>query len=395
MRGDRNRVNMTLGRLLLLLVALLGTGCAASRIDGVAAPTTERWKEAVAGDRSGTVSPDYPLDVTPEMVALAREVAGSGRPAVKLQALQDYLFDPDRFPFRYERDGTYTAIEAFEKRRGNCVAFTMLFIALGRSAGVNVQPALLKTVHEREREGELIVVNNHVVAVHRKASGVLLYDFARNRESAPVGMRLLDDNWITAIYLNNLGIHDLRAGRLEPARERLEMAVAMAGDFAMAYNNLGVVYRRLGQHEKALNAYALGLNGWGATPRSLNNLVLLYRLESRYAPDMDLPLPSEVDRDLAASELMRLGHGWMARGRPQRALDFYDRAARRDKRSGQPLLARARTELYLRRAGSAVSALASALELEPESEEIRHLIAFLKLQPRVRDHSDEITMATE
>jgi tetratricopeptide (TPR) repeat protein len=271
----------------------------------------------------------------------------------------------------------------------------MLFIAMGRSAGVNVQPALLKTVHEREREGELIVVNNHVVAVYKKAKGVLLYDFARTRDSAPVGMRLLDDNWITAIYLNNLGIHDLQAGRLEPAGERLEMAVAMAGDFATAYNNLGVIYRRQGAHEKALNAYVLGLNGWGATPKSLNNLVLLYQLQSGYALDGELPLPAAVGKSEPAARLIRLGHGWMSRGRPQRALEFYGRAARLEPGSAGPLLARARSELYLRRTGAAVSSLGKALELEPESEAVRHLIAFLKLQPRVRDRSGEITMATE
>ena len=386
---------MNLARLALLMLTVLGTACASSRMDGVHAPTTERWKEVVAGGQAETVSPDYPLDVTPEMVQLAREAAGRGKPHQKLQALQDYLFDPDRFPFEYERDGTYTAIEAFNRRRGNCVAFTMLFIALGRSAGVRVQPALLKTVHEKEREGELIVVNNHVVAVLKQARGVLMYDFARSRESAPVGMRLLDDYWITAIYLNNLGVEDLRAGRLERARERLEMAVAMAGDFSMAYNNLGVVYRRLGEHQKALNAYVLGLNGWGAIPASLNNLTLLYQMESGLGLEERLPLPHEAAHGETAAGLMKIGRGWMARGRPERALELFGRAARLEPGSVEPLLARARAELYLRRPGAAVSSLARALDLEPESEDLRHLIAFLKLQPRVRDHAGEISLAAE
>jgi tetratricopeptide (TPR) repeat protein len=386
---------MATARLALLLIAVLGTGCAASRIGGITAPTTERWKEVVAGGSADVVSPHYPLDVTPAMVELAGEVAGRGKPAEKLRALQDYLFDPERFPFEYERGGTYTAIEAFEKRRGNCVAFTMLFIALARSSGVDAQPALLRTVHEREREGELIVVNNHVVAVFKKPRGVLMYDFARSRDSAPVGMRLLNDNWITAIYLNNLGVEDLRAGRLERAMERLEMAVAMAGDFSMAFNNLGVVYRRLGEHEKALNAYALGINGWGATPTSLNNLVLLYQMESGFKRDEPLPLPEESTGGDASAILMNLGHGWMARGRPQRALEFYHRATRLDPGSAIPLLARARAELYQRRAAAAVSVLSRALELEPDFAAVRHLISFLKLQPKVRDHASEVTMAAE
>ncbi len=379
-RGDRNRGPMILVRLSLLMLTVLGTACALSRIEGVAVPATDRWKEVVAGDRAETVSPDYPLDVTPEMVRLARDVAGRGSPSQKLTALRTYLFDPELFPFQYERSGTYTAIEAFDYKRGNCVSFTMLFIALGRAAGVNVQPALWRAVAGREKEEELIVVNNHVVAVYKSAGGVLLYDFAQARDRAPIGLRILEDNWITAMYLNNLGVEDLRQARLARARERLEMAVAMAGDFAMAFNNLGVVYRRQGDHDRALNAYALGINGWGGGSSSMDNIRLLYALESGHDQNERLPLHEDVLRGKTPEAMLRLGHAWMARGRAERALKLYDRAAKLAPVNVQAMLAKARAELYRRRSGAAIKTLSRALSLEPDHPVTMHLAALLKLQ---------------
>ena len=50
-----------------------------------------------------------------------------GLPAERLRRLQNYLFQRSD-SFNYETFGTATAIEAFETRSGNCVAFTNLFI---------------------------------------------------------------------------------------------------------------------------------------------------------------------------------------------------------------------------------------------------------------------------
>lgn len=66
----------------------------------------------------------------------ARAAAGEGTDRERLKSLQQFLFDEERFPFEYETRGTYGAQEAFRLRRGNCVSFTSLFIALGRSLGI-------------------------------------------------------------------------------------------------------------------------------------------------------------------------------------------------------------------------------------------------------------------
>src|SRR6187399_815490 len=78
-----------------------------------------------------------PFEVTPEMTAFAREATRfAPSPLDKLEALQRALVDPS-FGFAYDKDATLTAAEVFALRRGNCLAFTALFVGLARSVGID------------------------------------------------------------------------------------------------------------------------------------------------------------------------------------------------------------------------------------------------------------------
>src|SRR5262245_40652312 len=73
-----------------------------------------------------------PIGITPEIKAAAASIAGSGGGTVeRLNRLQAGLFDP-RFTFTYDAGATETAAEALASGRGDCVAFTNLFIAMAR-----------------------------------------------------------------------------------------------------------------------------------------------------------------------------------------------------------------------------------------------------------------------
>jgi tetratricopeptide (TPR) repeat protein len=229
-----------------------------------------------------------------------------------------------------------------------------------------------------------------VVAVYKQGGQILMYDFAQSRRITAVGMRILQDNWITAMYLNNLGVQDLREGRLGRAQERLEMAVAMAGNFAMAFNSLGVVYRRQGDHERALNAYVLAMNGWGADSITASNLRLVYLRESGYDQDERLPRPQDLASDTSSAIMIRMGHAWMARGKTKLALQLYGRAAEQLPDSVEPLLARARAEMYRRQPGLAIRSLSRVLSLAPDHKVAGHLASHLKLQMSEAKPTEEL-----
>ena len=158
------------------------------------------------------------------------------------------------------------------------------------------------------------------------------------------------------------------------------MAVAMAGNFALAFNSLGVIYRRLGDHERAFNAYVLAMNCWGMNRITANNLLLLYLRESGYEQGVRPPLPEELPEAADATDMVRIGHAWMARGKTRMAIQMYNRAMKLAPESVDPVLGKARAELVRKQPGVAMRSLSRVLALQPDHEAARHLVAHLKHQ---------------
>ena len=97
------------------------------------------WRHQVRLRHLPVAETVYPFEASPEMDEFAAQVAERFRaqpPVVKLIRLQKMLFDKKVFEFAYDDASTLTAAEAFAQRRGNCLAFTSLFIALSRAMGI-------------------------------------------------------------------------------------------------------------------------------------------------------------------------------------------------------------------------------------------------------------------
>ncbi len=332
-----------------------------------------QWRRALAdrGVDPGLVSD--PLASTPEMQDEAERLARGGTASQQLYALQSSLFDTDLFPFDYASRVTLTAREAFEQRRGNCVSFTNLFIALARSLGIAVRAAIVPEVQTSIREDELVVVNNHVVAVFPYGSGVLVFDFDRSRAELPRRFVMVDDLRVTAMYANNLGVEELRAGRPGRAVPLLEAAVRLAPDDVDALSNLGVALRHAGDVDGALDAYRRGLDISPGNPRILKNLSRLYRGLGR---DDDAVRALEAAKLRAASPFTLLVQGDLerTRGNYRRAIELYRLAHRRGPALSEPYVAEARVHLLQRREAAAVRALRKALIRNPENTEALTLL---------------------
>ena len=351
----------------LCLVALILGTPADSRA------SVERW-EAELRDRgldpAGLIDP---LAASEAMRAEARAATGQGAPVDRLRRLQEYLFDPGRFPFDYSSHETHTAEQAFRLRRGNCVSFTMLFIALARSAQLPVKAALLTFPDEVEKSGELIIVNNHLVAVYEHSGGTLVYDFYLSREGSAAGVRPLDDMRTAAIYFTNLGAEALFDGRLPEAREQLEVAVRLAPEFAVAYGNLGLVRRRQGDVEGALEAYRAAIEIDPGQPTILHNLAALYRSLGREA-EARIVLQSLDHRGRTPYLLLMRGDFELHDGDLKTAARLYGQAVRMAPRLADPHVAMARVRWLQGRPKAARKSAARAVEIEPDHEKAREIL---------------------
>ena len=359
-------------------VVLVACGCvSASR--SLINISPERWEQEVRARGVDPREVPNPLQVTETMRKEAESLAGWGTPDRRLEQLQLALFDSDQFPFAYEIRTTLTAAEAFHRREGNCLSFTNLFIALGRSLGVPVSMGLVLRVRSSEKEGDLIVVNNHVIAVYNTEGVTKYYDFDRSRRQRPADLREMDDLWITALYLNNRGADDLRAGHPESARHYFENAVRLAPEFGFAWGNLGVARRRLGDVDGALEAYRKALELDPDNPTILSNLSGMFRSLGR-TDEATTALAAARMSGASAHVLLVRGDVELSQGKIEEALKFYKRARRMSPKLAEVYVAIARAELARSHSAAARKNLDRALGLDPDNQYARSLLSSLPPQ---------------
>jgi len=357
------------------VLVLLAAACSTGRPNYMFL-TPEQWAAELQRRGVDTKEVPNPLIVTEGMYRAAKEIAGVGGATEKLDRLHNAFFDQATFPFQYQYRGTFTAVEAFVRRQGNCLSFTNLFVAMGRSVGAPVTTALVKRTRGSEKEGDLIIVNNHVVATLVFAPDKRYYDFDRRPHEKPQGFEPLDDLWITALYLNNRGADELRAAHPDIALRYFQYATNLAPGFAPAWGNVGVARRRMGDIPGAFEAYRRALEISADEPTILGNLASLYR---------SLGMEQEAETALAAVNLSHAtphvllvrGDLELARGKVNDALSLYKRAKSMAPKLADAWVAMGRAEIVRNKPNKARKDLKKALELEPGHDLAKRLLTEL------------------
>jgi len=342
-----------------------------------AASASDSWSKGLArrGVDPGLVA--NPIEVTPEIRAAADALSGGPAGTVdQLRRIQEALFDASRFTFDYDAKLTYTAAEALAARRGNCVAFTNLFIAMARARGFRVRAGFVTPRAVGEKRGDLIYVAAHVVAVYPLHDRAIVFDFYRTREDETPRIRLLDDFELAALYVNNRAVEALGAGDFATAERQLDAVVALAPGFAGAHGNLGVLRRRRGNIEGAFDAYRRALALEPRSPVILGNLAALY---------LGLGMEREAKDALALADLRRATpYTILARGDLEAADGRFDDARRRYRRAAriapnipEPYVALARLAQRTGRPDEARRAAERAVRVDPTNADAKAILATL------------------
>lgn len=366
--------------LLALAGALLAGGCASFEPSVALDLSRPQWERALA--RRGVVAPPgvslsahvpNPMEVTPEIAAVARATGGPGDPFEKLVRLQEAIFDTRQYTFEYEVTATLSAAETLRLRRGNCVSFTNLFIAFARSLGVPLRAALVKRRSSSEKKGELVVVYSHMVAVYTHGRLSTLYDFYRSRSGQAVELRFLDDLDVAGIAASNRAVEALKAGDVPVAREGLELAVRLAPRLASLQGNLGLSRLQSGDVAGALAAYRRGLE---LEPR---NATVLHNLASYYVSvgktgEARAALAAADEGEASAYFFLVQGDLELAGGDVEAARRSYERARRLAPKLVEPLTSLARVERARGRPAAAKKLLERAARLFPDDANVRTLL---------------------
>ena len=263
--------------------AVLACACATPRVDEPAALPADgllNRSPLDGGTASPLVDPHDILELSPEMIAFLDEhVNRSGSQTERLALLIRAIIGGDRFVLSYD-DSTRTAEETFRDRRGNCVSFTNMFVAMARNLGLNADFQEVEIPPDWSVSGDTYLLSKHVNAVvalkgrHPRVVDFNIADYDSDNE-----MRIIDDARARAHFYNNLGVEHLLAGDTQQAYAYLRQSLVEDLTFSSAWVNLGILHRREGYVDLAEAAYLTALDYQASDLLAMSNLASLYQQE--------------------------------------------------------------------------------------------------------------------
>lgn len=321
-----------------------------------------------------------PYAANDEMRDWAVEVVGkSALPEDKLIRIQQGLLDPRQVPVQYEWGYTGTASEVFVTRRANCLAFTNLFVAMARTVGVPVYFLAVGDVENFRREGDLVVVSDHIAVGYGGDSGnQRIFDFSEDPPADYHSFRKISDLTAIAMFHSNRGAEALQAGFVENAIEWLEIAVKIDPDMANAWVNLGVALRRHDQLDAAEEAYRKALALDPGVYSAYQNLASLLRMRNRVQEAMayEETLAKRPYRNpytyLSLGDISLLG------GRFNEAEKLYHKSLRLEAQNAEAYAALGQLAVARKELGKARKMLRKAENIDAENPRVRRLASHLR-----------------
>ncbi|HDS1580611.1 TPA: UDP-N-acetylglucosamine-peptide N-acetylglucosaminyltransferase [Stenotrophomonas maltophilia] len=288
----------------------------------------------VAGDAatSGIPTPQQVLAIPAGMRAMLQKqvIERSSSREQRLQALVEMIFDRHGLDLQYDANATYTVEQVWQQRRANCLAFTLMFVALAREAGIQARVQEVGQVVSwyQDQDNGVVYSVGHVNAGVEISGRYATVDLDRNVLYDRHGPQPVSRARALAHFYNNRGAERMAEGDLPGARAFFDASVAQDRAFSSVWNNLGVLDNREGDIDAAKRALDRALQLDGRQDAALTNASALYRrlgLDAQ-ANALDRRLQS-VQREDPFAQYM-LGTQAERAGRLQDAIRYYRQAVR-------------------------------------------------------------------
>jgi len=299
---------------------VLATGCVR------AAPALP--SHVIAGARAEGLSLDDPIAVSHGPVAeVERALAHVYGVEARLRALRDYLYAKSERPFEYAPHLTLSAERAWNERRGDCMAFSMLFASLARGVGIPVYFVHVRDVESfYERGGELFV-SSHVAVGHGRGPNAKIYDFKKEITDWKLSLyRAIDDDGARALYYNNVAVDWMLARKYADAKRLFRVLTERAPDVAEPYNNFGVLLLRTRAPDEALRVLEAGIARFPSYKPLYTNA--LAAAEAAGRPDKALAFEKAMQKIVHEDPIFVFGRGMrlLSRGAYAAAVSELSRA---------------------------------------------------------------------
>jgi Flp pilus assembly protein TadD len=318
-----------------------------------------------------------PYEIDDEIRQLAEDITrGITSDREKVRLIVEAIIGLTKFSISYDSLSNKTATEVFREGRGNCLAYSNLFVGMARHVGLEAVYIDVVSIERQTREAEVIVNTGHVTAGINQGADIMVIDFTRTPEREYIGFKVIDDLEAIANYYNNQGFlygfftetAGLDFDPLEKEMEMYRLSLEVLPTFQRARNNLGVGLRRRGHVDQAIEQYKIAIAEDPGFADAHANLGAAYFSVGRFDDAL-------AELRIAADESGSNGYFHHHLGVALYQLERYDEAVREFNRalSKEPAMAGARYYLgeSYRRLGDSERAMdeyVSALSIDPNHE---------------------------
>ncbi len=322
----------------LALSALL-SACAMAPV--APAPKVEHlFHDELFAAPSQRVAAEDIFALTDEMRAyLAGDIARLLRTRKPQRALLDALYENGRLKLDYDAEVTRTAGQTFAAHAGNCLSLAIMTAALAKEMGIPVRYQTVLVDDAWSRSGDLYFSSSHVNLTlgGSQFNRVLDYaDAATTIDFLPPGdtrgrrVRVIGEETIVAMFMNNRAAESLSQGRLDDAYAWARKAIETDPKFLASYNTLGVIYRHHHNRNEAETTlrYALGVEPGNTDVMS--NLAVVLNDEGRTGEAEALMAKVKELQPYPPFYFFNLGMAAMQRADYKQARDYFARELDRD-----------------------------------------------------------------
>lgn len=243
---------------------------------------------------SAPVRPDDALAVSPAMHRyLVEKIQARQHADDRKQQLVDALYRKDELLLEYDAAETRTAAQAFDARSGNCLALVLMTAAFAKEMGLTIRYQSVLGDDAWDRAGDYYVSVGHVnltlADMPTQAgnsfayTGQLTIDFVPPRNGRSVRARVIHEDTVVAMYLNNRAVESLTQGRVSDAYWWAREALRKDPELLSAYLTLGVVYRSRQHPELAEQALLRVSAREPGNTKAMSNRVLVLQDLGRHA----------------------------------------------------------------------------------------------------------------
>lgn len=215
--------------------------------------------------------------------------------ADQLRALLKAIHQPDGLNFTYDREQTLDARETFRQRRGNCVSYSFLVVAIAREFGFVVSLQHVNKPLQWDRIGDLVISVRHMNVRVDLGREYYLIDLQPDvlSDTDRTDMRVISDQRAFAEFYGTAGFFELLHGRPAEALRYTTLATTTDPGCAHAWANRAVVHARFGNLGEARACFERSLQ---ADPKDLFTLEGYVGILQRLGSKEDLRIAAKYER---------------------------------------------------------------------------------------------------